>query len=396
MPGKFVEKAVLFIILFAGIKWPLLPEGLGFQLEEKKHSQMARVADTAASKGELALGQNILVQVADTAASEGYQKPVFSDQKTEEDLIVIHIKKGMSLHSVSEFLKEKGLIKSVFYFKVLAWLRGKSTKLQSGEYAFQRHTPAWEILNVIVEGKTRLYRITFPEGYNIYEMAELLEAEHSLKKEAFISLCHNTDLIYELLKEKRSSLEGYLFPDTYYFPQPVDPKQLISRMVQGFLKVYDRLSGRGTRQAGSDYLRLTRHEAVILASIVEKETGRAEERALIASVFYNRLKKKMRLESDPTVLYGMMQEAGSLIFLNIQKKDLLRKTPYNTYRVSGFPAGPVSNPGAGALKAVFEPEQSPFFYFVSRNDGSHVFSKTYREHKKAVDRYQRKLKIQKK
>jgi len=377
MPGKSVKKIVLFIIFFSGINWLLLPEGFGSQPEEEKYSLMAQAADTEVSTMD--------------------QKPAFSDRKTEEeDLIVIHIKKGMSLHSVSELLKEKGLIKSVFYFKVLTWIKGKSTKLQSGEYAFQRHTPVWEILNVIVEGKARLYRITFPEGYNIYEMAEVLEMKHSLRKEDFISLCHNADFVYELLQEKRDSLEGYLFPDTYYLPRPVDPRRLIAMMVQGFFKAYDQLSGKGLRPAGSGHIRLTRHEAVILASIVEKETGLAEERALIASVFYNRLKKKMRLESDPTVLYGMMQEAGSLIFLNIRKKDLLRKTPYNTYRVSGFPAGPVSNPGAGALKAVFEPAKSSFFYFVSRNDGSHVFSRTYREHKKAVDRYQRKLNLRKK
>ena len=242
-----------------------------------------------------------------------------------------------------------------------------------------------------MEGKTRLHRITFYEGYNIYEMAKALEEGNFLDKEKFISLFHDPDLIYELLKQKKDSLEGYLFPDTYHIPMPVDPEKLIRKMVRGFFKVYDKISQEGLKTAGVGSLRLTRHESVILASLVEKETGLAEERSLIASVFYNRLKKKMRLESDPTILYGMMREAGDLVTLNIRKKDILRKTPYNTYRLSGFPAGPISNPGEESLRAVFEPKESSFLYFVSRNDGSHIFSKTYEEHKKAVDLYQRRI-----
>jgi UPF0755 protein len=304
--------------------------------------------------------------------------------------VVIQIEKGMSFQSIARLLKKEELINSIFYFKVLAWFRGDSKKIKSGEYAFQKDTPHWKILNTLVEGKTRLHRITFYEGYNIYEMARALEEGNFLEKEKFISLCHDPELIYELLKEKRNSLEGYLFPDTYHIPLPVDPEKLIRKMVRGFFKVYNEVSrGGGAARAGS--LRLNRHESVILASIVEKETGLAAERSLIASVFYNRLKKGMRLESDPTILYGMMKEAGDLVTLNIRKKNILRKTPYNTYRLSGFPAGPISNPGEESLRAVFKPDESSFLYFVSRNDGSHVFSKTYKEHKKAVDRYQRRI-----
>lgn len=311
--------------------------------------------------------------------------------KKEAVEIIIHIEKGMSFQAVAKLLKQRGLINSVFSFRVLAWFRGESTKIQSGEYTFQKNTPSWKILDALVEGKTRLHRITFYEGYNMYEMAKILEEGNFLDKEQFISLCHDSDLIYELLEEKRDSLEGYLFPDTYYIPLPVEPEKLIRKMVQGFLKVYGRLSGEGLKKAAVGNVYLSRHELVILASIVEKETGLAKERPLIASVFYNRLNKKMRLESDPTILYGMIREAGGLVSLNIRKKDILRKTPYNTYRIFGFPAGPISNPGEESLKAVFEPANSSFLYFVSRNDGSHIFSKTYREHAEAVDRYQRKI-----
>ncbi len=310
---------------------------------------------------------------------------------SEEKEVILRVKKGMSLTETAWLLKKNGLIKNIFYFKAMAYLRGKSAKIKAGEYSFKKSASSYEILNTLVTGQVRLYKITFPEGYNIYEMAEALEKEQFLKKKAFLSLCHKKDFIYKLLKLKVSSLEGYLFPDTYYIPKPVDPKKLIHKMIKNFFKTFKQISQGRVNQKGRRGLKLTQYELVILASIVEKETGQAYERARIASVFYNRLKKGMRLESDPTILYGMMQEAGKLIPLNIRKKDILRKTPYNTYKVSGFPLSPISNPGQGALKAVFEPEESPFLYFVSRNDGSHLFSKTYKEHKKAVDRYQRSL-----
>ncbi len=313
------------------------------------------------------------------------------EQREASEKVIVRIEKGMSLNAVAEKLKEAGLIYRGFYFKLLALWRGNSKEIQSGEYGFEKKTSIREILNVLVEGKVYLHSITFPEGYNLYEISEALQKKQLLKKEEFISLCHDPDFIYELLGENRKSLEGYLFPDTYHVPRPVAPRQLIRRMVQGFLQVYAELSENGRLSAGSGNIHLNRHESVILASIVEKETGLPVERPLIASVFYNRLQKKMRLESDPTILYGMMKEAGGLIPLNIRRKDILKHTPYNTYRIKGFPAGPISNPGKHALQAVFKPKLSDFLYFVSRNDGSHVFSKTYKEHKKAVDFFQKSL-----
>ena len=313
--------------------------------------------------------------------------------------ISIKVERGMSLDQVALLLKAKGLIKNLFYFKLLARLQGKSEKVQSGEYVFQKGLSSQEILNILVRGQTQLYRVTFPEGYNLYEMAELLEKGRFLKKEQFISLCQNLGFVHKMLGERRSDLEGYLFPDTYHIPRPIPPKVLIQKMVKNFFNTYNSLSQAYplSHKSGpkahhkKDKVLLNRHEQVILASIVEKETGLPEERALIASVFYNRLRRGMRLESDPTILYGMMREKGGLVELNIRKKDILRKTPYNTYRLAGFPAGPVGNPGSEALKAVLKPADSSFLYFVSRNDGSHVFSKTYAEHKKAVNRYQKRL-----
>ena len=215
-------------------------------------------------------------------------------------------------------------------------------------------------------------------------MAYHLEQKGFLNQRDFISLSVDSDLIHNLLGEKVDSLEGYLFPDTYNISKPVSPKTLIKLMIHRFLTVYPNLSGQPP-------IKLSRHEIVTLASIVEKETGAPQERNLIAGVFYNRLKQNMRLESDPTILYGMTKEQNKLIELNIRKKDILKKTPYNTYRINGFPAGPISNPGVKSLQAVFTPQNSDFLYFVSRNDGTHVFSTNFKAHQKAVNRYQKNL-----
>ena len=326
----------------------------------------------------------------------------------EAKTVLVQVEKGMSLDQVALLLKERGLITNIFYFKLLARVQRKSDKVQSGEYVFQKGLSSQQILNILVRGQTRLYHVTFPEGYNMYEMAELLDKGLFLKKEDFVSQAQDPDFVHKLLGEKRPDLEGYLFPDTYHIPRPVAPKALIRKMVQNFFKTYKNLNPKAFQKEKSalfaplahqsgpkaehkkDPVLLSRHELVILASIVEKETGLPEERTVIASVFYNRLRRGQRLESDPTILYGMMKEKGGLIELNIRKKDILRKTPYNTYRIGRFPAGPIGNPGAGALKAVLKPADSAFLYFVSRNDGSHVFSKSYAEHKKAVNRYQKR------
>ncbi len=305
--------------------------------------------------------------------------------------VSFHVERGASLDQTARRLKSLNLIENVFYFKLLAVFSRSGKKIKAGEYLLEQGLSSWEILNILVEGRSLLYPVTFREGLNLYEMARILQDKNLLKEKDFISLCHEPGFIYELIGEKRPSIEGYLFPDTYYVSRPVRPQRLIRKMVKAFWDVYGGLNQKGA-SAGGGIFKLTRHEAVILASIVEKETGLARERPLIAGVFLNRLQKKMRLQSDPTILYGMMLEAGGLMPFNIRKRDILRKTPYNTYSFSGFPKGPVANPGKEALRSVFEPEKSSFLYFVSRNDGAHVFSKTYKEHKKAVDYWQKKLK----
>jgi UPF0755 protein len=176
------------------------------------------------------------------------------------------------------------------------------------------------------------------------------------------------------------TLEGYLFPETYRFPRRPDPREVARAMVDQFFAAWNPLAAAASKRG------LSMHEVVTLASIVEKETGAPQERPLIASVFANRLARRMRLESDPTVIYGIAGFDG-----NLRRRDLDDvHNPYNTYQIKGLPPGPIASPGAAALRAVVEPADSAYLYFVSQNDGSHVFSRTYREHLKAVDRYQRR------
>jgi UPF0755 protein len=216
-----------------------------------------------------------------------------------------------------------------------------------------------------------------PEGTNVAQVGEIVERAGLSSKEAFIEAACDPHLAEALGIEGRS-LEGYLFPETYHFHKGVTPEQMIRKMVSQFHVVFNsRWIARAKEQGFSV------HEVVTLASIVEKETAKSDERPLIASVFLNRLKKRMRLESDPTVIYGIENFDG-----NITRKDLQSNTPYNTYRIKGLPPGPISNPGKASMEAVLYPTNEPYLYFVSKNDGSHHFSSTFSEHRRMVRKYQ--------
>jgi UPF0755 protein len=174
-------------------------------------------------------------------------------------------------------------------------------------------------------------------------------------------------------------LEGYLFPETYYFARATKPKDVIRTMVDGVKQLWT-----PELEAQAKRLHLTLHEVLTLASVVEKETGIREERELIAAVFHNRLRRRIPLQSDPTVIYGLTAFDG-----NLRKRDLLDPSPYNTYRIQGLPPGPIASPGADSIKAALFPSASPYLYFVSRNDGTHYFSASLEEHNRAVEKFQK-------
>ncbi|MCB0410956.1 MAG: endolytic transglycosylase MltG [Bdellovibrionales bacterium] len=294
--------------------------------------------------------------------------------------LVLDVPPGRSFYSVSLELEEKKLITNARFFRILGKLTGQDRGLHVGEYEISRGMNPMNLLGVIVSGHSIPHPFTIPEGTNMYDVATLLEAKGFGSAEGYLKLFKDPQLIKGLLGEEVYSLEGYLFPETYYFHKYMKPPEIVKTMVNMFLKVYAKVAqGKSTS--------LTRHEVVTLASVIEKETGAKQERPLISSVFHNRLKIGMRLQSDPTTLYGILDQTG-VMKKNITRKDLLGSTKYNTYVVPKLPFGPIANPGREALKAVFTPETSRYLYFVSQNDGTHIFSETYEAHERAVRRFQ--------
>jgi UPF0755 protein len=302
-----------------------------------------------------------------------------------DQIVVFPIPPGQSFHGVATDLERQGLIISGLRLRILAKLTRQDAKVKSGEYSLNKGMSPQQILSILVSGKSILYPVTFPEGSNIFEMAEILNKQGILRGDEFLKLVHDKDLIRELLGVDVSSLEGYLYPETYNITRFTPMRELVAAMVQNFKNVYRGLETNA--QQGQKQPPLPRHQLVILASMVEKETGAPSERPLIASVFYNRLQKNMRLQSDPTTIYGLWVETG-FYKKNLTHDDLLHPTPYNTYTEPKLPFGPIANPGHDALEAVFKPANSEFLYFVSHNDGTHEFTKTFADHTKAVHSFQ--------
>jgi UPF0755 protein len=258
-------------------------------------------------------------------------------------------------------------------------VRGFAPKLRVGEYALSPAMSPRQIFDEIAYGQAVTYAVSIPEGLTRKEVAMRLHTAGLADAAAFEAATADPKLAQEL-GVPAPTLEGYLFPETYRFPRRHPPREIARAMVELFFRNWKELE---PQAAGLD---LTLHQVVTLASIVEKETGVPLERPLIASVFSNRLARRMRLESDPTVIYGIANFDG-----NLRRRDLEdEKNPYNTYRIPALPPGPIANPGRAALAAVVRPAASDYLYFVSRNDGTHVFSRSYRDHVAAVNRHQRR------
>lgn len=290
---------------------------------------------------------------------------------------IFTIKPGQTLEGIARNLGNEGFISNPLFFKLYARYKKAGRKLQAGEYLLSASEAPEQILEILIKGKVKLHRITIPEGLNIKEIGEVVENAGFCSRTKFISLCYD-GTFYNSLDIHAASLEGYLFPDTYFFPRHTSCKDIITAMVNQFNKNYKK-----EWQSRASELNFSVHDIVTLASIIEKETGDASERPLISSVFHNRLKKKMRLESDPTVIYGIKNFDG-----NIKRKHLKTKTPYNTYQIKGLPAGPIANPGALSLEAALYPAQTQYLFFVSKKDTTHQFSTNIRDHNRAVKKYQ--------
>jgi UPF0755 protein len=295
----------------------------------------------------------------------------------QASLVEFEVAPGDSLTRVVYALEAKGLIRNAKVSRWFAEAEDLSSQIKVGEYELSAAQSTSEILETLTQGRVRTHAVVIPEGQRASEIADRLAAAGLADRGAFLEVVFDPETPIRLGVEG-SSLEGYLYPDTYRFSRGLPPERIAEAMVEEFLRVY--------RDLGPDDSPLSMREFVTLASIVEKETGAAEERPLIAAVFLNRLKRGMRLETDPTVIYGVEDFDGNLRRIHLKDDS----NPYNTYRIRGLPPGPIASPGRGALEAVLEPADTAYLYFVSRNDGTHVFSKTYVEHKAAVDQFQRR------
>ena len=297
----------------------------------------------------------------------------------------VTIAQGATTRAVAEKLAAAGLVKRPWSFALLVRLRGDEARIKAGRYRFEGPYSLLDIERKLVEGEVERREVTFPEGRNMFEMAEIVE-KTGLTKDGFLAAAKDPSAISDLDPEART-LEGYLFPETYDIKDGSTESALTAEMVRVARGVFDEI---GLVPSGREVLGvpLTLRQIVTLASIVELETATPAERPRIAGVFLNRLRVSMRLQTDPTVIYALKLEGTYRG--NIRKVDLSNESPYNTYRFAGLPPGPIGSPGRSALKAVLEPETTDAVYFVSRNDGTHVFSKTLRDHERAVDEYQRR------
>ncbi len=303
------------------------------------------------------------------------------------DPVTVYIPRGSGVIRIQYLLSREHLVKEDPRFLLLVRILQLTNRLKAGEFVFSSNMTPLEVLQVLEKGRPVRHSIVIREGLTMAEIAALLTSKTWIDGERFLQLSRNPDKIAAFGIEA-DSLEGYLFPDTYSMVRgETDADRLIDTMVGRFQSLYERIRSEADPQKKKAAAKLSRHEVVTLASIIEKETGRAEERPLISRVFLNRLTRGMRLQADPTVIYGLVDFNG-----NITRADLKRPTPYNTYIIKGLPPGPICNPGKAAIMAVFQPAEGKYLYFVSKNDGTHYFSKTLREHNKAVKKYQQRKK----
>lgn len=292
----------------------------------------------------------------------------------------VEIPPGSGPAAMGRRLAEAGVVRSATTFRLAVWLQGSGRRLQAGDYRFDRPMRATEVVDKIARGDVYARSITFREGLTVREMAALYESGGFGSAAEFIEAAKNAELIRNLDPGARD-LEGYLFPDTYTLPRKASADQLVQRMVTSFRDaltpdLVERAAARG----------LTIRQLVALASLVEKETARPDERPIVAAVYSNRLNVGMPMQADPTVIYAL--ERAGRYDGNLTREALRFDSPYNTYRYPGLPPGPIASPGRASLQAAADPADVPYVYFVSRNDGSHVFSTTLDEHNRNVFEYQ--------
>ncbi|MDD4974312.1 MAG: endolytic transglycosylase MltG [Bacteriovorax sp.] len=302
-----------------------------------------------------------------------YSAVVWRYQGPDADFVIAP---NESFSSINTRLTKEHLISSARLFHRYSQLKGVLNKFRTGHYIIRHNSNLLDVFNIFINEKSQVVLFTVPEGKNMYEIGRMLEASSITNYKDFIQLARDKKFLEELGIDA-DSVEGYLYPESYDFVPNLPARTVIKTMVKQFQKKIATVDFSNSR--------MTPRQVLILASMVEKETGDKKERPIIAGVFYNRLKLKMRLQSDPTTIYGKFEVYNG----NLSRKDLLTPTAYNTYTIPALPVGPISNPGIESIKAVLNPTLHKYLYFVSQNDGSHIFSESYEKHEEAVTRWQK-------
>lgn len=305
---------------------------------------------------------------------------LFQGAETTPREVIFELRAGRPFNQVAHELKALGVLKNSDAFILYARVTRSIPRVKAGEYKLVTTMTPVQVMRVLTSGISVRHAFTVPEGFSVFEISDLLEQKGFAKREEVLKLAFDPVFVQKLLGRPAASLEGYLYPNTYQFARATKIEKIFEVMVGEFKSNFAQL------QPPFPF-NWTEQQLVTLASIIEKETGADHERAMISSVFHNRLKKKMRLQTDPTIIYAKALETKKVV-IDIKKADLSWDHPYNTYMRGGLPPGPIANPGLEALKAAASPADSNYLYFVSQNDGTHVFTETYQDHSNAVQKFQ--------
>lgn len=300
--------------------------------------------------------------------------PVSSDPDASN--VLVDVEAGLTAREIAGLIAESGLVKDADLFLILLRLTGTDKTLQAGHYLLNPRMNAFEIIEALQRGRAKTIPVTIPEGFDLKQIGARLAREGLIDYERFMELAQDAALVFGdnvPVDIPIPSLEGYLFPDTYYFSKGQTEEDIIGQMVARFVEVVLPLV-----QGHESDTNLSMHEIVTLASIVEREVMVDYERPIVASVYLNRLAINMPLQADPTVRYVMTEERSRVLY-----RDLEIDSPYNTYKYNGLPPGPIASPGLASIIAVLEPAETDYLFFVSRGDGTHQFSRTFNEHVRA-------------
>jgi UPF0755 protein len=329
-------------------------------------------------------------QITETPGSVlNEEPPTVVPTSTPGETVIVTVREGQTAQEVGDKLEDEGIIASGLLFRVVVALEGYDSRLVAGDYEFDKGMPTLEVIDRIRRGQTAPLVVTIREGVRAEEIADLMEEKEVVSAADFLeAITQWYEFSFMYTKPYWATLEGYLFPDTYFFNRNMTADQVVQQILENFDQRFDSELRQEAAAAG-----MSVHTVLTLASIVEREAQLPEERPIIAEVFLTRLRRGMPLEADPTVQYALGNDPASVAKYGYWKQDLTQAdlevdSPYNTYRNTGLPPAPICNPGLDSIRAVLNPAQTNYLYFVARADGSHVFAETLEEHLRNVEQYQ--------